>query len=74
MNQSQPIALAELAPLALLYHENSKITQASLTYLAESIGEFTADIDELRRRFPRVAERPFDSAWRFARVSCTSLS
>src|SRR5262245_7616086 len=40
---------ADLAPLAQLFHENSKINRSSLTYLAESIGEFTASPDELRR-------------------------
>jgi SagB-type dehydrogenase family enzyme len=42
-------ALAELAPLALLYHENSKINRATLPYLAESIGEFASDLEQLRR-------------------------
>jgi len=37
------------APLALLYHENSKITDATALSVAERVAEFTADVDELRR-------------------------
>jgi SagB-type dehydrogenase family enzyme len=44
-----PPPLSEQAPLALLYHENSKITEATKTYLAEGIAEFTTNVDELRR-------------------------
>lgn len=40
---------SEHAPLALLYHENSKITDATATHLAERVAEFTTDVDELRR-------------------------
>lgn len=38
-----------VAPLALLYHEGSKVTAATGPYLAESVGEFSADPDEVRR-------------------------
>ncbi len=29
----------------------------------------SVDVDALRRRHPRIAERPFDSAWKFARAT-----
>ncbi len=41
--------LAKRAPLALLFHENSKITRASRDWLAESISEFTDSDTELRK-------------------------
>lgn len=38
----------ELGPIASLFHENSKITRSSLTYLAEMVGEFSKDVDQIR--------------------------
>lgn len=60
--------LSDQTPLALLYHENSKISEASSTPLAETIADFTTNVDELRRAatsfktYPgaeRVDLRPF---------------
>lgn len=49
MNPSEQPALSKIAPLSLMYHENSKINRSSEHLLAESIAEFTNNIDELRR-------------------------
>jgi SagB-type dehydrogenase family enzyme len=49
MPSLDPPPLTELAPLALLYHENSKINRATVVPLAESVGEFISDLDQLRR-------------------------
>ena len=49
MNPYEQPALSELAPLCLMYHENSKINRSSEHLLTESIAEFTSNIDELRR-------------------------
>lgn len=39
---------SDLAPLALLYHENSKISPSNMHELAESVAEFSSDPDTLR--------------------------
>lgn len=41
-------ALSEQAPLALLYHENSKLHEASSHATAEAIAEFSSNVDALR--------------------------
>lgn len=50
--------LTERAPLALLYHENSKITRASRDSLAESIDEFAASDAELRKSLTGTKSYP----------------
>jgi len=42
-------APVEAGPLAMMYHQNSKLVPASSAYLAESIAEFNADPEELLR-------------------------
>lgn len=49
MNPYEQPALSKLAPICLMYHENSKINRSSEHLLTESIAEFTSNIDELRR-------------------------
>lgn len=45
----EPTSLSQIAPLALAYHENSKLNPGTAEQLAESVGEFAQDAD-LRRR------------------------
>jgi SagB-type dehydrogenase family enzyme len=60
-------APSDLAPLALLYHENSKVNPSTKGYLAESIVDFSSNLDELRRiatsakTYPGAARVAIDS-------------
>ena len=58
MQRTEPETLSDKAPLALLYHENSKVTRASLARLAEAVAEFASDADELRRSMTGVKTYP----------------
>jgi len=49
MSYSEPLTLVDQAPLAILYHENSKLSEATERDLAESIAEFVSDPDETGR-------------------------
>jgi SagB-type dehydrogenase family enzyme len=68
MEAIEPPRLSELAPLALLYHENSKINRATLPYLAESIGEFAADVEQLRRSATAAKTYPGSDRIELARL------
>ena len=45
----EPPELPDLAPLALLYHENSKIHAGSANTLGESIAQFSENLDMVRK-------------------------
>jgi SagB-type dehydrogenase family enzyme len=49
MSQLELLTPVDCAPLATLYHENSKLSVATERDLAESIAEFAADPDEIGR-------------------------
>lgn len=50
--------LSELAPLALVYHENSKLNCSTAARLADAVGEFSADADARRRSITAAKTYP----------------
>ena len=50
--------LSQRAPLAMLFHENSKITRASRDWLTESLDEFAANDAELRKSLTAAKTYP----------------
>jgi SagB-type dehydrogenase family enzyme len=50
--------LAEQAPVALLYHENSKLTEVTSPRLAASVAAFAADEEALRRAASGIKTYP----------------
>lgn len=67
--------LVELAPMALLFHENSKITRSSLTDLVEKVTEFSKDVDQVRlsttspKTYPGAERIRFDDVRRRPRLT-----
>ena len=65
----------EQAPIALLFHENSKISRSSLTYLAETVAEFSEDVDQVRlsttsaKTYPGAERIRFDDVRRCPRLT-----
>ena len=58
MHAMEPETLVEKAPLACLYHENSKLTKASEQRLADAVAEFGSDPEALRRSMTAVKTYP----------------
>ena len=58
MNEPKREPEEPVAPLARLYHENSKLQPATADYLAEHIGEFATDPDMLRRSISSAKTYP----------------
>src|SRR5690242_13646616 len=54
----EPQTLLDAAPLALLYHENSKLNAASRHAMTASVGEFANDAFEVRRSVTGVKTYP----------------